>query len=128
MQERINQELALLRSRYPDLEYRSEGRWVRLPRYPLPPGWSRSETDVAFQIPTQYPGNPPYGFCVPAGLTFGGQRPSNSSDNNSPPFGGAWLLFSWQPDGGWVPTTDLRAGHNLLNWAIGFRQRFLEGV
>jgi len=128
MQERIDAELTLLRTRYPDLEFRAEGRWVRLPGYVLPPGWNRAETDVAFQIPTQYPGNPPYGFYVPAGLTFGAQRPNNCADNNTPPFGGTWMLFSWQPETNWVPTNDLRAGHNLLNWAMGFRQRFMEGV
>lgn len=128
MRDRIDSELDLLRTRYPELEYRSEGRWVRVPMYPLPPGWSRTKTDIAFQIPAQYPGNPPYGFYVPSGLTFNGQRPNNCTDNNTPPFGGNWMIFSWQPDGGWIPTVDLRSGHNLLNWVIGFRQRFVEGI
>ena len=70
MEERIAQELELLRKHWPDLEYVEEGRWVRLPRYSLPKGWNRSETDVAFQILPGYPGTPPYGFYVPVGLTF----------------------------------------------------------
>ncbi len=128
MRDRIEAELDHLRTRYPELEYRPDGRWVRIPSYPLPPGWNRSETDIAFQIPTQYPGNPPYGFYVPTGLTYNGQRPNNCADNNTPPFDASWMLFSWQPDGNWAPGADLRSGHNLLNWVMGFWQRFAEGV
>lgn len=128
MYDRIEAELGLLRTRFCDLEYRPDGRWVRIPSYPLPAGWNRTHTDIAFQIPTQYPANPPYGFYVPVGLTYDGQRPNNCADNNAPLFGGNWMLFSWQPDGNWIPAADPRSGHNLLNWAIGFRQRFAEGV
>ncbi len=128
MLERLQAELDLMRTRYPDLEYRSEARWVRIPAYPLPPRWNRTQTDIAFQIPAQYPGSPPYGFYVPSGLRFDGQTPNNCAENNAPPFGGSWMLFSWQPEGNWIPTADLRSGHNLLNWVIGFRQRFQEGI
>ena len=75
MQERIEKELALLRRPYPDLEYQPDGRWVRIPEYPLPPGWRRGVTDVAFDIPSAFPSGPPYGIYVPAELTFNGQRP-----------------------------------------------------
>ena len=70
MEERIQQELALLRQRYPNLEYQEQGQWVRIPDHRLPPGWDRLATDVAFQIPVGYPGTPPYGIYVPVGLTF----------------------------------------------------------
>src|SRR5882762_5345160 len=99
MNERIEQELGLLRGRYPTLEYRLEGHWVRIPAYPLPAGWNRAATDVAFQIPVGHPGTPPYGICAPVGLTVAGVRPDNYAEPapTQPPFGGAWGVFSWAP-------------------------------
>lgn len=68
MQERVDQEIALLRSRFPELEYQQEGQWVRIPSYPLPEGWNGDSTEIAFQIPASYPAGAPYGIYVPAGL------------------------------------------------------------
>ena len=127
MQDRIEQELAVLRKRYPGLEYRQDGQWVRIPSYPLPSGWNRADTDVAFQIPVGYPGTPPYGFCAPEGLLFNGQTPDNcTSADPIPPFGGAWTRFSWQPES-WQSRATVTAGSNLLNWVLGFSVRLREG-
>ncbi len=131
MVDRIEEELALLRTRFPDLEYVAVGRWVRIPGYHLPPDWNRTATDVAFQIQAGHPGVPPYGIYVPAGLLFRGARGNNYQEpaSNHPPFPGAWDVFSWQPDDGqWRPTADITKGSNLLNWALGFAVRFREGV
>ena len=54
MNERIDAELALIQQRFPDAEYREEGCWFRVPSYPLPDGWNRTETDVAFQVAQGY--------------------------------------------------------------------------
>ncbi len=70
MQQRMNDELDLLKTRYPDVEYRPDGQWARIPSYPLPPGWNFTETQLAFQIPPQYPG------VHPMASTF---RPASSS-------------------------------------------------
>ena len=87
MQDRIDQELILLRQRYPGLEYRQDGHWIRIPGYPLPEGWNRSATDVAFQIPIGYPGTPPYGICATEGLLFSGHLPDNCTPADPvPPF------------------------------------------
>jgi hypothetical protein len=131
MVERIRKELDLLRTRYHDLEYIEEGQWVRGFAYPLPDGWNRSETDIAFPIPIGYPGTPPYGIYTPAGLLYNGKRPNNYQEPapNRPPFTGIWGVFSWTTkDGQWRAATDLDTGWNLLNWVMGFRDRFLEGV
>ena len=131
MTDRIKQELALLRKHYPNLEYREEGRWVRIPSYPLPAGWNGARTDVAFQIKVEHPAAPPYGIYVPAGLRYNNSVPSNYTENVSPapPFGGSWGIFSWYPeDGQWRPTADLMTGSNLLNWARSFANRFREGA
>lgn len=130
MNERIRQELELLRRRYPDLEYKEEGQWARIPSYQLPAGWNRSSTEVAFQIPVGHPGTPPYGIYVPAGLSFNGIRPDkyNEPASTHPPFSGTWGMFSWSPaDGQWRPTADLTTGSNLLNWVLGFGDRFRAG-
>jgi hypothetical protein len=130
MESRIEQELRLLRTRYPDLEYIAQGQWVRIPQYPLPAGWSESAADMALQIPISYPGTPPYGIYAPVGLTFNGQRPDNYVEpaGTQPPFAGTWGIFSWTPDDGqWRATADPVSGSNLLHWAIGFAERFREG-
>lgn len=132
MRDRIEHELALLRERYPQLEYRAEGRWVRVPSYPLPPGWNRETTDVAFEIPVAYPGTAPYGLYVPAGLTFNNQRPDNYNEpaSTQPPFGGNWGVFSWStPDRTWRATAepDPVRGYSLRSWVDGFADRFKEG-
>lgn len=62
MKERIDKELELLGQHFPHLEYRADGQWVRIPAYPLPSGWTPQVPDVVFQIPTAFPGTPPYGF------------------------------------------------------------------
>jgi hypothetical protein len=131
VQERIQQELDLLKTRYPELVYVPEGQWVRIPTYPLPGGWNRTATEIAFQIPPSYPGTPPYGIYVPAGIQHNGKSPGSYKEpaDNRPPFPGDWGIFSWQPDDGqWRPTTDPRTGPNLLNWVDGFATRFREGV
>lgn len=131
MEERIKKELELLRTRYPDLRYEKEGRWVLIPAYPLPEGWSKTETDVAFQIPVGYPGTPPYGIYVPVGLTFKGQNLGNYQDPapTQPPFENSWGILSWNPEPNqWKPIAHITGSSNLLNWVIGFRERFHQGI
>lgn len=126
---RIDQELALLRRYHPDLEYREEGRWVLLPRYPVPGEWTRAEADVCFQIQVAHPGQAPYGFFAPMDLELKSgaaiQRATPSSAE--PPFPGQWRKFSWTPPD-WRPTADLQSGSNLFNYAATFRHRFEEGA
>ena len=130
MHERIEAELALIRQRFTEVEYLDEGCWFRVPSYPLPEGWSRSDTGVAFQVSPGYLGQPPYGFYVPAGILFQGNRPANYTEpvENQPPFVGTWGQFSWYPaKGHWKPAVDVRRGSNLLNWVTGFGERFRDG-
>ena len=127
MDARIEEELALLRQVYADLQYRD--RWVLIPNYPLPPGWSVSASNVAFFIRQGFPGVSPYGIYVPMGLRFNGAKPNNYDDNagTQPPFGGTWGVFSWEA-ADWRPTANPRHGHNLINWVQGFAERFREGL
>ncbi len=121
----------MVRRKYPAAVLHEEGRWVLIPSYPLPQGWNRSETEVAFQINDGHPGVPPYGFYVPIGLEFEGHRPVNYTDpaTEQPPFDGTWGLFSWVPeDGEWQPKAEAEKGSNLLDWVNGFTVRFADGV
>jgi len=129
--ERVKIEIEMLRARYPDLQVSPDERWVLVPSYPLPPGWKLSSTSVAFQIPVGYPGTPPYGIYVPVGLLFQEKRPNNYTEPaaSQPPFAGNWGIFSWQPqDSKWFSRADPVTGSNLLNWVIGFTDRFREGI
>jgi hypothetical protein len=68
------------------------GQWVKIKDYPIPPSlpWNRQTTDVCFQIPSGYPGTPPYGFYVAAGILYNGNPPDSYREpaQNSPPFQG----------------------------------------
>ncbi len=129
-EQRLSTELEMLRGRYPDVQMLSG--WFRIPIYPtFNDGWNRAATAVAFQAQAGYPATQPYGIYVPAGLRFKDAMATNYQEPvaNRPPFEGEWGMFSWAPDGGaWRPTTDPRAGTNLLNFAIGIAKRFKEGA
>lgn len=134
MNDRIEKELALLRSSYSKVTYVDSGQWVLIEDYPMPPGlaWNCQQTNVCFQIPPSYPGTPPYGFYVPAGILYEGVPPKKEKGytepaGNSPPFPGTWGFFSWQHETGWQATSDLQTGSNLLNFVRTFKDRFLEG-
>ena len=129
MTERIRDELNLIQQAFPNIVYVEEGRWVCLPSYPLPDGWNRAVTDVAFQISVGHPAAPPYGFYVPSEIQFGDNIPNDYTDpaSNQPPFGGGWGFFSWTPTV-WKPTADASRGSNLLQWVRGFANRFREGA
>lgn len=128
--ERIGAEVALLQRAFPGVEHRES--WVRIPGVTLPPGWAPNAVDVCFQISDAFPGAPPYGIFVPAGLRFNGGMPQNYTEpaGSQPPFGGVWGVFSWSVADGadWRPTASVEHGVNLLQWARGFSQRFAEGA
>lgn len=129
-QQRLDDELALLRTAYPDLEYRNVGgaHWVRIPAYAVPEGWSARSAEVAFQIPAQ-PGQAPYAFCVRPPLKLGnGNTPSNYSPSAATPWGNDFAQFSWSPLEAWIPKADIREGANMLNFARSFADRFLERI
>ena|SRR6185436_1993676 len=129
MEDRVEQELRLLRSRWLELQYDPGGRWVLLHGYPLPPGWSRTATEVVFQIQLNHPGAAPYGFLTPIGLRHNDRVPTNYQEPaaTQPPFSGPWGMFSWQPED-WQPQADISAGSNLFTWAQSFTRRFIEGA
>jgi hypothetical protein len=127
---RIALEIAMLRQCFPDLEIDATSTWVRIPAYKLTEGWSPSIAPLSFQIPSGYPGAPPYGFYLPAGVRHRGRVPGNYTEPaaQSPPFGGSWGFFSWTWETRWCPAAEVTRGPNLVNWALGFHQRLAEGA
>lgn len=135
MRPRIEQELALLRQHYPDIEHREHGGedWFRVPAYSFPPGWRIGEAaisvaPVAFRVSASYPTAEPYGFLAPAGINFKGNPPGNPGNTPPGPFPGDWQHFSWAPDASWMPSSEVGSGSNLLGWVRGFMQRLKEGA
>lgn len=126
--DRLEQELELLRTGYPNLEHRrmdDSVYWVRIPSYPVPRGWSHEAVEVAFQIPDQV-GQAPYAFYVrPRLLLADGGTPTNYTAQATTPWGADFAQFSWSPVS-WTPKADVRAGANMLNFARSFADRLRE--
>jgi hypothetical protein len=125
---RLQAEVELLRMAFPDLEVAQEAdrTWIRLPHYAVPAGWSDTHVDVAFQFPAEV-GQPPYAFYVrPPLVLTNGAGPSNYTPTASTPWGADFGQFSWSPLEPWVPKTDVRAGANMLNFAMSFATRLAE--
>ena len=126
MIERAEAEIALVRCRFPDTEFRPDDFWARIPAYPVPEGWGRSTAEVAFQVPRDVIGQQPYGFWVRPPLELpGGGQPSNASGPVATAFGEGWQQFSWAPDV-WQPGPDPRSGSNLLDFVRSFAHRLAE--
>lgn len=128
MNQRVDQELALLRTVYPELEWYPESFWIRLPAYTLPDGvWERSEIELAFQMPQNLPGQRPYGFWVRPNLALAnGGSPNNYSYPVTISLGERWGQFSWSPIS-WQPTAEITSGSNMLNFVRSIADRLREG-
>lgn len=128
MSERIAQELEMLRSLWPDLEYEDGGHWVRIPKYPVSTKiWNAGEVEVCFQIPADLPGTAPYAFHVRPGLLL---RPNDAAPTNytfpgSPHFGDGWGTFSWRLEP-WSPAAEPAAGSNMVNFVRSFADRLRD--
>ena len=85
MRLRIEQELALLRRQFPDIEHLEHAGedWFHLLRYAFPSGWRMHEdaiefAPIVFRVGAGYPTTEPYAFCAPAGINYLGATPGNS--------------------------------------------------
>ena len=126
MSERASRELALLRTRYPDLEFLEAGQWVRIPSYPTGADiWTVATVDTALQIPESV-GIRPYGFYVRPRLVLKSGGTIQNYTEATTPFGGEWGKFSWEID--WRPADDIHAGTNLLDFVVSFAARLRQGA
>jgi hypothetical protein len=123
---RVSEEVALIRGRYSDLDFRDCDLWGRLQAYPIPSAWGVEAAEVAFRVPENPLGEQPYGFWVRPALQLpGGGSPSNSSGPVETGFGSGWQQFSWAPEA-WAPNPDIRKGTTMLDFVRSFTQRLCE--
>ncbi len=123
MNERVRQEIELLRTKYPNLQRGEKLDWVLLPDYPLPAGrYNREKTKLFFLITSGYPLTAIDNFFVEAGLLFAngqGGIPAyreGSTPSGAPlPVPGNWGWFSWHPNA-WRPAATIEGGDNLLTF------------
>ena len=125
---RIGAELALLRRHYDEVDHIEdpELHWFRVASVRTTPDWSSDMTEVVFSVTQGYPSIPPYGFYVPAELTYAGTPPDEHSARHQPPFAGPWRFLSWEIID-WEPKADVTTGSNLWGWTRSFVKRFEEG-
>lgn len=128
MTARIEAELALLRTRYAQVDHvEAKGlHWFRVEPLKTPAGWAPPAIPVTFSVTQGYPGVAPYGFYVPIGLSLNGAPPKEHPPPHPPPFEGAWRFLSWQAEG-WRATANVKGGSNLWDWVRTFVRRFEEG-
>lgn len=127
MAERLLEEMALLKSHFPNATLHESSKWVYIPEWKLPDIWSVPTVTICFQIPDAYPGQAPYAFYVsPHDIRpKNGNGIGNTQMATDTPYGGQWLKFSWANEA-WQPTAELKQGSNLLNFVNSFRDRLLE--
>jgi len=122
MNERVREEIELLKKQFPELQHGDQLDWGLIPELVLPPErFNKSSTKVLFRIPVGYPATGPDNFFVDADLRLkGGANPpafnigSQSSSGNAP-VAGEWGWFSWHPQA-WRPAATIEGGDNLLGF------------
>ena len=126
MQDRREAELKLVEISHGAIQVAQDMAWFIVQHWPLPPGWSKSETALLVLIPPGYPVTPPDNFFVDAQLSLsGGAMPGNASVVEQ--LGGRWLQFSYHVEpGDWKPHADAEKGHNLLTFLQGVKKRLGE--
>ena len=125
----MSEEMALLKRHFPQAEHR--GTWIKIPSYPVPSqNWNRESGTICFEVPTGYPGNPPYGFYIEGGVRLKATNsvPQSYQEPAATPFPGTWGKFSWSHDSNWRPGADVVSGNNLLNFVSTFADRFREAL
>ena len=127
----VTDELALLRTIWPELQFIEDGNWVLRPGYTIPEGWDRQKADIAIRIPAQLPGEQPYAFWVRGGLALsnGGQVGAYACPSEAVPFAPAepWGKFSWAPEV-WAPGAKPGEGTGMIHFAISIRQRLEDAT
>lgn len=126
MEERIAEEIRLLKDKYPSLQHGEGYAWVMIPDFNLPEGYNRKITRLLFLISGSYPHVSPDNFYVDAGLKFANNNPLTSySEGAQVPIEGSWGCFSWHPEI-WQPSAEIQKGDNLLTFMKSVNIRLRE--
>lgn len=126
MEERIAEEIRLLKEKYPSVQYGEGYKWVMIPEFNLPEGYNRKTTRLLFLIPSVYPQAAPDNFYVDSGLKFAnGNQLTSYSEGAQIPIEGSWGCFSWHPEI-WQPSAEIKNGDNLLTFMRSVNIRLRE--
>jgi hypothetical protein len=126
MLERRQREFELIKQRYGEVEVAPDLTWIVIRRFPLPEGWSKTQTDLLVLLPAGYPTTPPDNFYTDHDLKLAtGAAIGNSSENVSVN-GRVTRQFSFHIEADWRPHADLLQGHNLLTFLLGVENRMKE--
>lgn len=89
------------------LSVNSDGSYVvRIPDVPIPAGWNREKVSVYFIVPVGYPMAKPDCFWTDCGLMLAGDRPPQSTgDQSAPGLPPGLKWFSWHVQT-WAPNHD----------------------
>jgi len=119
--ERINWEITHILipeygAQYLDWDY-EDYTWVYIKRFKMPPGWSKSYSQLLIEIPLGYPSIAPSRFYADKkmhdkkGFSASHYFTENTGLNPYAHLGWAWLCIHVLD---WNPRTDVRRGDNLL--------------
>jgi hypothetical protein len=121
-QRRIAQEIALLATRFDEINFDDTGfGWVHIPRFELPRGWSRPTTELLILLPSAYPQVAPNGFYIDQRLRpLSGRVPAHyfeepGTHNPLGDRGWAWYCIH-AGRGNWSPKASVWQGDNLLKY------------
>ena len=123
--DRLKQEVEMLKQRYPLLQHDDLYTWVLVPKLKLPVGrFNKEETPVLFSIPVGYPSTGPDNFFIDNDLrlkdgsnapAFNAGAQSSTGPARTP---GNWGWFSWHPNS-WTPNAEIEKGDNLITFMKG---------
>lgn len=121
----IDIQLERLRTRVGEVvvqEIAGTGLVLRVPTVPLPAGWSKQQTGVAFVAPQGYPFAKPDCFWTDPDLRLAnGNVPQNAQLNNPiPGLPDPLLWFSWHVEP-WNPNRD-----DLVTWFTLIKRRLAQ--
>lgn len=124
---RIDEETALLRTRFTNLEVDPQRRWFVVPDVKLAKGWNLGSTPILVELPPGYPSTPPDNFYTSPDL----QPPSGGPPANTSGLrifaGTPWLQFSIHIEtGDWQAHADIKKSHTLLTYLEGVLRRLQE--
>lgn len=122
MNERVREEIELLKKQFPELQHGDQLDWGLIPELVLPPErFNKSSTKVLFRIPVGYPATGPDNFFVDADLRLKNGSPppafnaGSQSSSGPAPIEGSWGWFSWHPQT-WRPAATIEGGDNLMGF------------
>ena len=93
---------------------------IRVPVFPVAPGWNRRQTEVSFLAPAGYPYANPDCFWADSELRLeSGALPQSSNVTGIPETSHVGLWFSWHLTQAWNPNRD-----SLLTWLAAIAERF----